>query len=91
MINTYDNLEYDNLLDKKEYEDLIDDLERWSKMEQERNEAYKAFAVWVAREVFSDDWDKNAFDELTCRKLAKLGIVEKKDGNWVFNDSEVEE
>lgn len=45
---------------------------------------YQAFAEWVAREVFSDDWEynKDSFAELVCRKLAKLGIVRAKGDEW---------
>ena len=45
---------------------------------------YKAFAEWVAREIFDDMWEYNndAFAEIACRKLAKLGIVRAKDDEW---------
>lgn len=35
------------------------------------------FAKWVATEIFDDMWEYNyeAFAEIACRKLAKLGIV----------------
>ena len=35
------------------------------------------FAKWVATEIFDDMWEynKDAFAEIACRKLAKLGIV----------------
>ena len=48
--------------------------------EQEPND----FAKWVAREIFDEDWEynKDAFAELACRKLAKLGIVRAKGGEW---------
>jgi len=37
------------------------------------------FAEWVAEEIFSDDWEHNkvSFEEVACRKLEKLGIIEK--------------
>lgn len=42
------------------------------------------FVEWVAREIFSDMWEynKDAFAELACRKLAKLGIVRAKGDEW---------
>lgn len=42
------------------------------------------FAEWVAREIFDDMWEynKDAFAEIACRKLAKLGIVREKGNEW---------
>lgn len=42
------------------------------------------FARWVAEEIFDDNWEynKDAFAELACRKLAKLGIVIRMGDNW---------
>lgn len=42
------------------------------------------FAEWVAREIFDDMWEynKDAFAEIACRKLAKLGIVREKGDVW---------
>lgn len=47
---------------------------------------YKAFAEWVAEEIFDENWEynKDAFAELACRKLAKLGIVIAKGDEWVL-------
>ncbi len=44
----------------------------------------KQFAKWVAREIFDEMWEynKDAFAELACRKLAKLGIVRAKGNEW---------
>ena len=44
------------------------------------------FAEWVAEFIFENDWELNsyAFAELACRRLNKLGIVAKADGNWVY-------
>lgn len=41
------------------------------------------FAKWVATEIF-DEWEynKDAFAEIACRKLAKLGIVRAKGDEW---------
>ena len=43
------------------------------------------FAEWVADEIFDEYWEhnKDAFAEIVCRKLYKLGLVESvetKDG-----------
>lgn len=73
------------LLLKQKYEAL--------KAEQEPNTNYKAFAEWVANEIFTEDWDlnKDAFAEIACRKLNKLGIV-ASDGNvWKLKESEEQE
>ena len=45
---------------------------------------YQKFAEWVATEIFDDDWEynKDAFGELACRKLEKLGIVRAKGDEW---------
>ena len=42
------------------------------------------FAEWVATEIFDDMWEynKDAFAELACRKLEKLGIVRAKGDEW---------
>ena len=42
------------------------------------------FAMWVAEEIFDDNWEynKDAFEELACRKLEKLGIVRAKGDEW---------
>ena len=51
-------------------------LEQEPKMEQ--------FAKWVASEIFDENWEynKDAFAELACRKLEKLGIVRAKGDEW---------
>jgi len=53
----------------KEHKMILELLERESKTEQ--------FAKWVATEIFDDMWEynKDAFAEIACRKLSKLGIV----------------
>ena len=46
------------------------------------------FAKWVADEIFDENWEynKDAFAELACRKLAKLGIVRAKGDEWELID-----
>lgn len=63
----------------------IQALEQESKTEQ--------FAKWVASEIFDDNWEynKDAFAELACRKLEKLGIVIAKGDEWVLVEQEESE
>lgn len=51
------------------------------------------FAKWVATEIFDDMWEynKDAFAEIACRKLAKLGIVREKGDEWELVDPEESE
>jgi hypothetical protein len=90
-------------------EEDIDELERkWGVEEVKtghwiRMKAYELgksetgqFAKWVATEIFDDMWEynKDAFAELACRKLAKLGIVRAKGDKWELvepQESEVSE
>ena len=53
------------------------------KMCEEEQEPYD-FAEWVATEIFDEMWEynKDAFAEIACRKLAKLGIVRAKGDEW---------
>ena len=55
-------------------------------LEQEPND----FARWVAREIFDDEWEynKDAFVEIACRKLEKLGIVRAKGDEWELLEQE---
>ena len=48
------------------------------------SEKYEQFAEWVAKEIFDDMWDynKDAFAEIACRKLEKLGIVKANGNMW---------
>lgn len=63
----------------------INALEQSPKMEQ--------FAKWVAAEIFDDMWEynKDAFAEIACRKLAKLGIVRAKGDEWELVESQESE
>lgn len=42
------------------------------------------FVKWVTTEIFDDNWEynKDAFAEIACRKLAKLGIVRENGDKW---------
>ena len=51
------------------------------------------FAHYVAREVVrdDDDWEDNrhyAFQEIACRKLVKLGIVDSIGGEYRYEPKE---
>ena len=50
----------------------------------EQESETEQFAKWVAREIFDDMWEynKDAFAEIACRKLAKMGIVNAKGDVW---------
>lgn len=60
---------------------------------QEPKTDYKAFAEWVATEIFDDMWEynKDAFAEIACRKLAKLGIVRENGNQWELIESQENE
>ena len=47
-------------------------------------ENYKDFAEWVTSEIFDEGWDNNkdAFAEIACRKLEKLGLVKANGKLW---------
>ena len=88
--NACDNCEYcysqGNFGNQKEaFQMAIKALEQSPKMEQ--------FAKWVATEIFDDMWEcnKDSFAEITCRKLAKLGIVRVKGDEWELVESGVSE
>ena len=51
------------------------------------------FAKWVAGEIFDDMWEynKDAFAEIACRKLAKLGIVIRMGDEWELIDPQESE
>ena len=67
------------------YDVAIKALEQSPEMDQ--------FAKWVAEEIFDDMWEynKDAFAEIACRKLAKLGIVRAKGDEWELVEREEEE
>lgn len=47
-------------------------------------EKYEQFAEWVAKEIFDENLEMSfdAFAELACRKLEKLGIVKANGNMW---------
>ena len=58
-----------------------------------KQEPSREFAKWVASEIFDELWEynKDAFDELACRKLAKLGIVRAKGDEWELVETQESE
>lgn len=46
------------------------------------------FAKWVAKEVCipDDEWKNNfwAFQEIACRRLVKLGIIQEHEGGYIY-------
>ena len=51
---------------------------------------YIKFAKWVANEIFDDMWEhnKDAFAELACRKLEKLGFVHANGELWIKTNAD---
>jgi hypothetical protein len=49
-----------------------------------REKELQNFAEWVASEIFDENWEynKDAFEEIACRKLSKLGIVKANGDIW---------
>ena len=63
--------------------DLVHEIEKLPSVRPQEQKS-KQFAEWVAREIFDEMWEynKDAFAEIACRKLAKLGIVREKGDVW---------
>ena len=53
----------------------------------------KDFVMWVASEIFDDNWEynKDAFAEIACRKLNKLGIVKANGDEWELTEPQESE
>ena len=86
-------IEYPVNGDNKECRDIAFDMAIKALEQEPKTEQ---FAKWVATEIFDDMWDynKDAFAEIACRKLAKLGIVRAKGDEWEMvepQESEVED
>lgn len=46
----------------------------------------REFAKWVTKMIFDnqvEDFDFEMFSELACRKLEKMGLVEKTEDEWI--------
>ena len=48
---------------------------------------YEDFAKWVADQIFFKEVQDDLFVELACRKLEKLGLVEKTNDEWIYTTS----
>ena len=48
----------------------------------------KAFCLWIAEIVTDEEaWkDSEAIAEIACRKLHKLGIIDKQGDSWVYKE-----
>ena len=49
-----------------------------------QDKRYKEFAEFVAEEIFEETsyWNSETFKEIACRKLHKLGLVDKSDKSY---------
>lgn len=56
------------------------------KLKERSGETFEEFAEFVAEEIFSEEWEfnKDSFSEIACRKLYKLGVIDKNDDEWVY-------
>ena len=77
--------------------DFIDFLKYECDMRDEalkRVENLEKFAKWVAGEIMPEiEWlnNQNAFPELACRRLEKLGLVKADGDKWVLVGKESHE
>lgn len=57
-------------------------------VQQEEYGKMKAFCLWIAEIVTDEEaWkDSEAIAEIACRKLHKLGIVDKQGDSWVYKE-----
>lgn len=60
--------------------------EKIIKSKERSGETFVEFAEFVAEEIFSEEWEfnKDSFSEIACRKLYKLGVIDKNDDEWVY-------
>lgn len=89
-------LRYEGIITDKDCDRLckaLDNEECLEKIraEQESKTNYKAFAEWVAGEIFSETWkfNKDAFAEVACRKLSEMGIVKADGENWILEQEPI--
>ena len=59
------------------------ELKQYKEQDKPQGE-YEVFAKWVATEIFDENWEynKDAFAEIACRKVAKMGIVRVIGDEW---------
>ena len=68
-----------------EFMQVVEDMPTVAIPSAEPNTGHlKDFVMWVASEIFDDNWEynKDAFAEIACRKLNKLGIVKANGDKW---------
>ena len=73
----------ENIKKAIEYTPCVDVVDRY-KYDEVIN-----FCEWVASEVMKEElWEVNSdsFAEIACRKLYKLGIVDKQGDSWVYKE-----
>lgn len=48
--------------------------------------SYEDFTFWIAEKIFENEVNDNpdCFCELACRKLEELGVIEAREGRWIF-------
>lgn len=65
------------------------DVGIWAIKALEQESKAVQFVKWVTTEIFDENWEynKDAFAEIACRKLAKLGIVRAKGDEWELVES----
>ena len=63
--------------------------EKIIKLKESSGESFKDFAEFVAEEIFSEEWEfnKDSFSEIACRKLYKLGVIDKTNDEWVYREN----
>ena len=73
----------ENIKKAIEYTPCVDVVDRY-KYDEVIN-----FCEWVASEVTNEEsWEVNSdsFAEIACRKLHKLGIIDKQGDSWVYKE-----
>lgn len=78
---------------QKAFEDGYEQGYAQARFDYEQEPKMEQFAKWVATEIFDDMWEYNyeAFAEIACRKLAKLGIVRENGNQWELVESQESE
>lgn len=69
-----------------EYPKWLSVAKKIIKLKERSGETFVEFAEFVAEEIFSEEWEfnKDSFSEIACRKLYKLGVIDKNDDEWVY-------
>ena len=78
---------------RKKLNKRIDEICNLAIQALEQEPKTEQFAKWVATEIFDELWEynKDSFEEIACRKLAKLGIVRAKGDKWELVDQQESE